>query len=209
MSVLGKEIVRRRRTQQERRETTRRLLIEAAIDCICELGFVGATLEFITERAGVTRGSVQHHFGTRDELLLAIVQELNDKLNALSHATLFSEKSLTERLALICEQLWKIASSRHFVAAIQIQLGTVTDPKLSSRVRKIMREIEEDLDNQWVELFANDGVAPDRVIAARHVAQAALRGLAVKRIYRKSHDDAEAERTLLLQMLRHAFRSGR
>jgi AcrR family transcriptional regulator len=203
----SKKIVRR--TQQQRRETTRRLLIEAAIECICEFGFAASTLDTITEHAGVTRGAVQHHFGTSDELLLAVVEDLNEKLSALIDATSLADTSLTQRLASICDQLWEMLSSRHFVAAIQIQLGTVTNPLLSLRVLKIMIKIENDLDKQWVQLFTDDDIAPARIVAARHVAQAALRGLAIKQIYRKRRGKSEAERALLLEMLRDAFRSGR
>jgi AcrR family transcriptional regulator len=196
-----------RRTQKERRETTRRLLIAAAVDSICELGYGGATLDLITERAGVTRGAVQHHFRNRDALLLAVVGDLNEKLKALFDATRFSDKPLNKRLPAICEQLWEIVSSRGFVAAVQIQLGTVTDPNVSPRVLKIMIEIERELDNQWIALFARDGIGADRVIVARHLAQAALRGLAIKRIYHKRRDSAEKERALLVQMLQQALRS--
>jgi hypothetical protein len=91
------------------------------------------------------------------------------------------------------------------VAAVQIQLGTVTDPNVSPRVLKIMIEIERELDNQWVELFARDGIGVDRVIVARHLAQAALRGLAIKRIYHKRRDSANEERALLVQMLQQAL----
>jgi AcrR family transcriptional regulator len=198
-----------RRTQQERREATRRLLIEAAIDCICEFGFAASTLDAITARAGVTRGAVQHHFGTGDELLLAVVEDLNEKLSALADAGTLAGRSLAERLASVCYHLWETLSSRHFVAAIQIQLGTVTDPLLSQRVLKIMVKIENDLDRQWMQLFAADDIAPARIVTARHVAQAALRGLAIKQIYRKRRNKSEAERALLLDMLRHAFRSER
>jgi AcrR family transcriptional regulator len=198
-----------RRTQQERRETTRRLLIESTIDSICELGFPSATLDIITRRAGVTRGSVQHHFRTRDDLLLAIVEELNTKLKALSDATLFASGSIERRLRWICEQLWEIISSRHFVAALQIQLGTVTDPKLSPRVVKIMIQIEEDLDNRWIELFADDEILPARIKAVRHVVQAALRGLATKQIYRQRQDNSKQEREVLVSMSLHVLRSQR
>ena len=114
-----------------------------------------------------------------------------------------------DRLSSICEQLWELLSSRHFIAAIQIQLGTAIDPNLSPRIRKIMIKIEEELDNRWIELFAGYNVEPQRIVLARHVAQAALRGLAIKQIYRKRRDNAEAERALLLEMLRHVFRGGR
>src|SRR5262249_8966703 len=171
----------------------------------CDFGFAASTLDIITERAGVTRGAVQHHFGTGDELLLAVVQDLNEKLSALTDAGSLAGRSLADRLARIFAQMWERLRSRHFIAAIQIQLGTVTDPVLSPRVLKIMIKIENDLDKQWVRLFADDDIAPARVVAARHVAQATLRGLAVKQIYRKRRDKSEAERALLLKMLRQGF----
>jgi AcrR family transcriptional regulator len=195
-----------RRTQKERRETTRRLLINAAVDSICELGYGGATLELITERAGVTRGAVQHHFRNRDALLLAVVGDLNEKLKALFEATRFADKPLKERLPAICDQLWEIVSSRGFVAAVQIQLGTVTEPNVSPRVLKVMIKIERELDSQWVALFARNGIRAEQVIVARHLAQAALRGLAIKRIYHKRRDSAEKERALLVRMLQQALR---
>jgi len=60
--------------RQERSRATRRKLIEAAVDCIGEVGWAGTTVALIAQRAGVSRGAAQHHFPTREDLVTAAVE---------------------------------------------------------------------------------------------------------------------------------------
>ncbi len=62
-----------RRSQAERREGTRAGLLEAAERLIAERGFAAASLGEIAEAAGVSKGAVYHHFASKDELLLALL----------------------------------------------------------------------------------------------------------------------------------------
>jgi AcrR family transcriptional regulator len=190
-----------RRTQRERRETTRRQLLAAAIDCIDEIGFGAATLAVIAERAGVTRGAVQHHFGTRNELFLALFSEIRERLSAGIDVKAMAGRPIKERIAAMCEQYWRIVNSRDYIAAVQIQLGTTHDPELYPQIYKVLRRAETELDSGWVELFARQGIPPARVVAARHVALATLRGLVVRQSHRKHRDGWAAERALLCEML--------
>jgi AcrR family transcriptional regulator len=195
-----------RRTQQERRETTRRLLLDAAIDCLCVHGLAGATLEVITERAGVTRGAVQHHFRTRDELILVILEEMNIRLRALADTDHFVGATYDQKLSSLFEHLWQIVNSSLFIAGIQIQLGAAADPTLAKKVMKVMIAIENDLDRRWIELFSEQGITSSRIVTARHVVQAAFRGLAIKS-YRMQLNEAETERAMLSEMLRYVLNS--
>lgn len=52
---------------------TQRRLISATIEVVFEHGYAGATMALIAERAGVTRGAIQHCFGdTRVDLMSAV-----------------------------------------------------------------------------------------------------------------------------------------
>ena len=194
-----------RRTQRERRESTRRLLVAAAIDCICEYGFAGASSAAIADRAGVSRGAVQHHFGTRDRLLLAILEDLRGKLVARAPHTASTGTPIADRLDALLEQYWEIINSRHFIATVQIQLGTVNDRDLYPEVFKLMHKSVTQLDRDWVAIFAEHDIPPERVMAARHLALATFRGLAVRQVYRSSRDGWASERSLLKEMLRNAL----
>src|SRR6201986_1546408 len=60
---------------QERSDRTRALVIEETILCVREEGFAAASTRHISERAGVTWGVIQYHFGDRDGLLMAVVDD--------------------------------------------------------------------------------------------------------------------------------------
>ncbi|MBV9934077.1 MAG: TetR/AcrR family transcriptional regulator [Actinobacteria bacterium] len=69
-----------RRTQASRSAATRAALLDAGRRLFAERGYAGAGREEIVELAGVTRGALQHHFGRKQELFLAVVEELEAEL---------------------------------------------------------------------------------------------------------------------------------
>jgi AcrR family transcriptional regulator len=58
-----------------RRAQTRARLLEAAAEVYARRGFAGATLEEVASEAGFTKGAVYGHFGSKENLLLALVEE--------------------------------------------------------------------------------------------------------------------------------------
>ena len=54
-------------------------------DVFAQKGFYGASLEEIAEAAGFTRGAIYSNFGSKDELLLAVIDHFIDvQIEALS-----------------------------------------------------------------------------------------------------------------------------
>ncbi len=78
----GDAAARPRRTQAERTAATRQALLDAGRALFAEDGFAGAGQEEIVERAGVTRGALSHHFGTKQGLFLAVVQDVQGDVAA-------------------------------------------------------------------------------------------------------------------------------
>lgn len=77
MYASGMKVATRRpRKQAERSATTRRALLDATIACLADLGYAGTTSVAVAERAGLSRGAQLHHFGTRDQLVVAAVEHL-------------------------------------------------------------------------------------------------------------------------------------
>lgn len=67
-----------RRTQAERRASTERSVLEATAALIAEGGVRAVTLAAVGERAGYSRGIVNHQFGSRDALLRLLAGHLQD-----------------------------------------------------------------------------------------------------------------------------------
>lgn len=66
--------VAERWTRERRVEHTRSLLLDAAEDIFARKGLGGAALEEIADAAGYTRGAIYAHFGSKEELFLAVIE---------------------------------------------------------------------------------------------------------------------------------------
>ncbi|CAA0083094.1 HTH-type transcriptional regulator TtgR [Mycolicibacterium vanbaalenii] len=64
---------RRAQTSSE----SRRLLIAAAAELFAEQGFRKTTVADVADRAGISRGSIPWHFGNKDGLLEAVIDEFS------------------------------------------------------------------------------------------------------------------------------------
>lgn len=71
-----------RRTQAERRNRSEDALLDAAAELVAERGIQRASLAGIGERAGVSRGLANHHFGTKDELVARLAKRAQDRIEA-------------------------------------------------------------------------------------------------------------------------------
>src|SRR5262245_21898426 len=63
----------------ERSAATRGKLLEATIQCLAELGYHQTSTVIVTERAGVSRGSMLHHFPTKADLMMAAAQHIRER----------------------------------------------------------------------------------------------------------------------------------
>ncbi|NWD68111.1 TetR family transcriptional regulator [Pseudomonas gingeri] len=75
-----------RRTKEEAQET-RRQILEAAEKAFYERGVARTTLADIATLAGVTRGAIYWHFSNKAELVQAMLDSLQEPLDALARAS--------------------------------------------------------------------------------------------------------------------------
>ena len=68
-------------------EVRRRELIEATMRSIAKFGYAGTTIETICEEAQVSRGLINHHFGSKEELIRQSYKALRDEWVAQTHGS--------------------------------------------------------------------------------------------------------------------------
>jgi TetR/AcrR family transcriptional regulator, regulator of cefoperazone and chloramphenicol sensitivity len=162
---------------------TRQRVIDAAIKCILEQGFYRASSNAIAETAGLSWGVIQYYFGSRESLMLAVLQEGNRRLiDTLSSADL-TGATISERLkqySLIIEQHY---GDPEYLAFIQVLLNLSHDPRTSARTRESMIHdsdlIRAQLDRLTTQMFAGTGI---RRTALRAFPFIVLRGLALSEV---------------------------
>lgn len=190
-----------RRTQEERRTSMERALLDSAINCILEFGVAGSPVNLIARRANATGGSVQHHFGTRDGLLLRVVEDFGDHLQAVTQANIATTASIEERVAEICDASWNIVSSPHYLVVVQILMAAQHNEQLHALLFDKLKNYEAALDAYWVQIFKGSGVARSRITTVRHVAMGAFRGMALRMRYQNKPPRRLPELDLLKVMI--------
>ena len=150
--MATKATAKRRRTQQERRATTRTTLLEATIGCLGEYGYAGTSISSITEKAGVSRGALLHHFPSKNELIAHAILYFYRQRLARFKAQLLgadtSELSLEDRLRVLKEdfQTW-------YDTALEIEVAMRTNAEIASIEQSLSAIDHEEMSSEYELLF--------------------------------------------------------
>jgi AcrR family transcriptional regulator len=162
---------------------SRQRVIEAATACILDQGFYRASSNAIAERAGVSWGVIQYHFGSREALMLAVLEEGTRRLNETLVTAEITGGTVTERVAQYADILARYYGCPEFLAYTQVLINLAHDPRTSEQTRATMARITEsaspELDRLLRKVLAGTGI---RRSAVRATLFHALRGLAVSHV---------------------------
>jgi len=164
--------------KQDRSRATRRHLLETAIRCLADHGWETSTVGFIAAEAGISRGAVQHHFRTREALILAALEHMFAERAALLDALPDPGGSGPERVHAVVTGLVDAIGGELFRAALQVWTVAAAEPELRSAVVPLERHFARGVHERAVRLLGVDDADP----AVRALIQATLdlaRGLAL------------------------------
>jgi AcrR family transcriptional regulator len=124
-------------------------MLAAAVECIVEEGYYRASSNRIAQRAGVTWGVIQYHFGTREQLLLAVARHSAEELvHVLADASI-TGATVEERLDSLADAIWLHYRRPEFLAHVQVVLNLSKDPKTSAETVRSLTDIERRVAAEW------------------------------------------------------------
>ncbi|MEZ0068283.1 AcrR family transcriptional regulator [Streptacidiphilus sp. MAP12-20] len=160
-----------RAPKQDRSRATRQRLLEAAVDCLAEVGWSGSTVAVVAERAGVSRGAAQHHFPTREDLFTAAVEHVavqrRAELDARAAALPARGQNRTQAVVGMLVDLY---TGPLFRAALQLWVAVSTDDQLRPRVLELESRVGRETHRTAVTLLGADETRP----GVRETVQATL-----------------------------------
>jgi AcrR family transcriptional regulator len=122
---------------------TRRRVLDAAVSCIIQRGFYRASSNEIARQAGMTWGVIQYHFGTREALMLAVLEDTSARfVDLVEHANIEGENAAA-RLDRLLDLLTSHYGTPEYLAFTQILLNMEHDPSTSAEVRATLRTVAE------------------------------------------------------------------
>jgi AcrR family transcriptional regulator len=171
-------------------ERTRAAVLAAAAEAMAERG-TGVSLDHIATRAGVSKSGLQHHFPSREALIVALVDDAQQQLReaVMSHLDL-SENTPGKLLRAYVRAMTSGSdATTHYFTAAPSWAGIAQIPKVM--------EITAADAQWWKENLAADGLDADRITVVRRAAE----GLAAAAAYGDEDPAAIAQaRDLLLHM---------
>jgi AcrR family transcriptional regulator len=165
-------------------ESTPAKVVDAAIACILEEGFYRASSNEIARRAEVTWGVIQYHFGTREALLLGVLQRAAAELQRELTETQIVGETIAARIDELSAFVWRYYARPEFLAYMQVMLNLSHDPTTEVQTKEAMEE-NQLLVSQSLPRLCRDVIGnaladddPDKMKLAMFVF-AALRGMAI------------------------------
>lgn len=114
-----------------RREGTIGKLVASAIDCINELGYQGASVQIICQRAEMSQGALFRHFATKNELMKLVHSRTVDLLFDRAAADLAALPAQTsDEDKLLC-MLRAMVAERYYVVLMELMMAARTQPELA------------------------------------------------------------------------------
>ena len=98
-----------RRSRSAMLEDTRARLLAAARQAFAEQGYAHTSMDDFTAAVGLTRGALYHHFGSKEKLLLAVIDQLEGEVGARLQAIADSAPDAWQALRRRCQGYLELA----------------------------------------------------------------------------------------------------
>ncbi len=166
-----------RRTNAERTARTRERVMASVVESIAEVGYQKTTAAEIARRAGVTWGAVQHHFGDKDGILMAVLVRSFDRFALALGEAPAGDEELERRVARFVDRSWEHFASPHYRSTFEILLNLPPDLELSWQ-----GEMLGTWTRIWSEYFPDSTLSRRRTVDLMHYTISVLSGLAATKI---------------------------
>jgi AcrR family transcriptional regulator len=129
-------------------------MLDAVVECILENGYYEASSNAIARHAGMTWGAIQHQFGTRQALLLAVLEDRWRRLTDSIETAEVSGATLEERLACVMAALEVEYGDPEHLVVMQIMLDLIQSPATNEATKRAVAQHGQELVRVWQPLFS-------------------------------------------------------
>lgn len=175
--------------------------MDTAIELIGERSFQAATVAEIAKRAGVTTGAIQHHFPSKADLVLSLIDRILAAPIEDGGIWPSAGMPLPQRAEAFVQALWRQSySPPRFLVAWTLYFGCSDDPSVMQHVTAHRRAIGAKLDAQFEVAFPEIAQQARRETLL-HTVLSCLRGLGVQRIFGSTPADEDAQLALIASLI--------
>jgi AcrR family transcriptional regulator len=172
--ALGRQALKSKKTRDK--------IIQSAISLIKEGGFSAASASRIAERAGITWGAAQHHFGSKDDILDTVMAISHEKFTELMASPKLRDGSIADRVNLFVDQMWRHYQDDVYLAAMEILLASRnTDQQRNAPIAIFEPSAREHI-KTLRSIFFDSNLTDDQIQEALIFIHCFLTGLTIEKV---------------------------
>jgi AcrR family transcriptional regulator len=171
--ALGRQALKSKRTREK--------ILQSAISLIKEGGFSSASASRIAERAGMTWGAAQHHFGSKEEILDAVMNISHEQFTDLMQTPDLRQGSLSDRVGLFVDRMWEHYQTDLYLAALEILLASRNGDQAGAKLAMFERTAREHVATLR-EVFFDTELDDEHIQEALVFIHCLLTGLAIEKV---------------------------
>jgi AcrR family transcriptional regulator len=172
---------------QERSFATRRSLLDATYEALLEVGYARTSTAEICRRAGTPRGTMLHHYPTRDALIVATMEDVMvrrlDAFRASTLAVAPPEGVSTEQLV---RSMFESVHGPQFEVWMELATASRTEPTLRAELHSLAQRFDALVEDTARALFPE--VPPEDLRALTTFVFATMNGLALDVLFDKERE---------------------
>jgi AcrR family transcriptional regulator len=172
-----------------------RRLLDATVASLFEQGYSATTTLEVQQRAGVSRGALLHHYGSRADLMLAAVDHLGrqrvDELVRLAQAA----APRTGRIEWAVKEIWSTFQGPLFIASLELWLAARHDSDLLAALLPKERVLGQMIRTMAREIFGPTLRAAEEFDDVVELLLDAMRGASSRSVLRSDRSDARLLRS--------------
>lgn len=172
--------------KQLQAELARHNICEAVIDCLDELGYAETSIKQVQERAGVSRGALTHHFPSKEELMVATVEQLlapvrgpasRKRVKRSSKLGIGKAGGMEKDLI----KLWeRVVNTKEGRALVEILVAARTDERLHARISPGLSRYNDEFNREVLKLYRSDALDDKDVVTLWTICRVFVRGLHIQ-----------------------------
>lgn len=143
-------------TQQQRSNISRQKLLNAATECLIDVGYSQTSIQAICCRSGLSKGGLFRQFSSRVELMIATCEQVYKDLIALYQQRFKSLNKDVDRITAGLILLRDNFAHPKFQAAMELQVAARTDKVLAEGISPILKKNHQAIIDLSVKLFPKE-----------------------------------------------------
>jgi len=180
-----KPVATRRRTQAERSDEMRQRLVEAASVVLRRKGYAGLRTDEVARVAKVSRGALQHHFPSKDSLVVATAEHLLQASLNRGARRAASVAAAADPIDAIIEDGIEFFLGPDFTVVLDLVLAGSKSRAIRDQIYAHARSSRLGVEQAWLELLVARGVPREKAEKVLWLTISVVRGFAVRALWQQ------------------------